>query len=141
MILGTSRNQPRCDKEPSIEMLGFLCVKRHVKLGFEASICPFVMCSRLDPLGIGSDSPPAARRQAGAGRRGSAAGGQPTRRARGTTAAQARRRQASRVPGDSLQYFRGFWVTDVWDRDHTSVTMNYCRGITSLESARRRHAG
>jgi len=55
MILGTSRNQPRCDKEPSIEMLGFLCVKRHVKLGFEASICPFVMCSRLDPLGIGSD--------------------------------------------------------------------------------------
>ena len=22
-------------------------------------------------------------------------------------------------------------VTDVWDRDHTSVTMKYCRGITS----------
>jgi len=109
MILGTSRNQPRCDKEPSIEMLGFLCVKRHVKLGFEASICPFVMCSRLDPLGIGSDSPPAARRQAGAGRRGSAAGGQPARRARGTTAAQARscaggRRLESRK--DPLQYLR-----------------------------------
>ena len=56
MILGTSRNQPRCDKEPSIEMLGFLCVKRHVKLGFEASICPFVMCSRLDPLVLGLDT-------------------------------------------------------------------------------------